>query len=113
MTLSPDLLDYVVFFETEPEWVHPGGWFLGARFTTQRSADRVTVTLAPDDQEFSIDWWQQGVLRVSLKTVMTAHWEILATQGKESLLVTYGQSHLKLCELQLKPHVRVDLVATW
>jgi hypothetical protein len=28
MADRPELLDYIVFFEVEPEWVHPGGLVL-------------------------------------------------------------------------------------
>lgn len=58
MSARPELLDYIVFFETEPVWVSPEGWYHGMRFEIQRGEDRVLATLAPDEGEFAVAWWQ-------------------------------------------------------
>jgi hypothetical protein len=111
--IKPELLDYVVFFETEPEWVHPEGWCYGARFSTQRGGDKVVATIAPDDMEFSFEWWQGGDSRVRLSSVMVNHWQIDSTDGREMLRVGFNDPRIQSCELQLKPHVRIEWHMQW
>lgn len=113
MADRPELLDHVVFFEVEPEWVHPEGWYYGARFRTQRGEDRIIATVAPDDAEFSFEWWQGDLLRVRLSSVMAVRWEFESTGACELLRVHINDDRVKFCELQLKPHVRIEWVMTW
>ena len=49
MEERPELLDYVVFFETEPDWIHPEGWYYGARFTTHRGTHKIVDTIGPHE----------------------------------------------------------------
>lgn len=111
--LRPELLDYVVFFETEPEWMHTEGWYYGARFNTQRGEDRVIATVAHDEAEFSFEWWQGGVLRARVEAVKANHWEIESEDGRELLRVGFHDARIKFCELQLKPHVRIEWCMQW
>lgn len=113
MPNTPPLLDFIAFFETEPEWLHPDGWFHGARFATRRGDDRIVATIAPDEGEFSLEWWQGDLLRTRVQSVMAVGWEIVSAGGKEQLRVTYNDERVKFCELQLKPHVQVDWSMTW
>ena len=111
--IKPELLDYVVFFEAEPEWVHPEGWYYGARFSAQRGEDRVVATIAHDEAEFSFEWWQSGDLRVRLSAVKVNRWEIEAAAGTELLRVGFNDERIQFCELQLKPHVRIEWCMRW
>lgn len=113
MADRPNLLDYIVFFETEPEWVNANGWYYGARFLTERGDDRVVATVAPDDMAFEFEWWQCGVCRARLRSVHAIKWEIETSPAREFLRVTYNDDHVKFCELQLKPHIRIDWAMTW
>jgi hypothetical protein len=113
MSERPELLDYVVFFETEPEWIHPQGWYYGARFKTHRGKDTVIATLAPDELEFSIEWWQDELLRVRLGSVMVNSWEIESNGHREVLRMAFNDERVKFCEVQLKPHVRIEWSMTW
>jgi hypothetical protein len=110
---APELLDYVVFFETEPEWIHPEGWYYGVRFKTYRGKDAVIATLAPDESEFSMEWWQDDLLRVCFRSVMIDSWQIESHDHKELLRLVFNDERVKFCEVQLKPHVRIDWVMTW
>lgn len=109
----PSLLDYVVFFETEPEWVADTGWYHGARFATQRGEDRVVVTIAPDELEFSLEWWQGDLLRVRLSAVMVNGWAIESSGPRELMRVSFNDDRVRFCELQLKPHVQLDWNMSW
>jgi hypothetical protein len=113
MADRPTLLDYVVFFETEPEWVHPDGWYYGARFSTRRGEDRVIATVAPDEMEFSFEWWQGELLRTRARSVMVSHWAIESAGATELLRVGFNDERVGFCELRLKPHVRVEWAMTW
>ena len=109
----PTLLDYVVFFETEPDWVNEQGWYYGARFSTQRGEDRIIATIAPDEMEFSFEWWQGEVCRLRFRSVLVNEWQIEASPQRELLRVSYNDDHVKFCELRLKPHVQIDFAMTW
>ncbi|KQV96266.1 MULTISPECIES: hypothetical protein [unclassified Roseateles] len=113
MTDRLELLDYVVFFETEPEWTHAEGWYYGARFATLRGDDRVVATVAPDDMEFAVEWWQGDLLRLRFSSVMAHTWHIESAGGREVLRVAFNDERIKFCELQLRPHVRVEWSMTW
>ncbi|RZJ07284.1 MAG: hypothetical protein EOP39_16785 [Rubrivivax sp.] len=110
----PQLLDYVVFFETEPEWLHPDGWFYGARFSTHRDEDRITVTVAPDNAEFSLAWWQADRLRLRLNAVFVTGWRLDPPGGAvERLCLTLSDDPFKSCILQLRPHLQIEFGDSW
>jgi len=109
----PELLDYVVFFETEPEWTHPDGWYYGARFAIRRGEDRIVATITPDEAEFSCEWWQGELLRLRFDSVMVNAWEIESAGGTELLRVSFNDPRLQFCELHLKPHVRIEWKMMW
>lgn len=113
MANRPELLDYVIFSETEPEWVNAEGWYYGARFLTVRGEDRVIATIGPDEAEFAFEWWQKGVCRIRVRSVRATQWEIESISGRELLRVTYHDESVRYCELQLKPHIQVDWAMTW
>jgi hypothetical protein len=49
---TPDLLDYVAFFEVEPTILDAEvGWTCGAQFDSVRGEDRIRVVVAPSDGE--------------------------------------------------------------
>jgi hypothetical protein len=113
VTERPELLDYIVFFETEPEWVHPDGWYYGMRFVSVRGADRVVATLAPDEMAFEFHWWQDGLLRTRIKSVLAGGWR-LETEGQREWMEFHLQGeHETTWELQLKPHVQLLCSNTW
>ena len=91
METSPELLDYVVFFEAEPDWIHPEGWYFGARFTTRRGADKIVASVAPDDMEFSVEWWQDDFLRLRFSSVAASGWTIESIGPKELLRVSFSK----------------------
>lgn len=113
VTSRPELLDYIVFFEAEPVWVSPEGWYHGMRFEIQRGEDRVLATLAPDEGEFAVAWWQGERLRLRMSAVMLNSWEIETRGDRELLRVRPLQDHLKFCELQLRPYVQVEWCMAW
>ncbi|QIL71922.1 hypothetical protein G7048_17115 [Diaphorobacter sp. HDW4B] len=109
----PSFLDFVAFFETEPEWIHPDGWFLGARFVSRRGDDLIKATIAPDDMEFSCEWWQSGKLRFNVSAVLVNSWEIVTRSGQELLRITFNDERQRFCVLQLKPDVQLEWRMTW
>lgn len=109
----PELLDYIVLFEAEPEWTHPQGWYYGARFAISRGEDRIVATIAPDEGEFSCEWRQGDLLRLRFAAVMASAWAIESAGGTELLRVSFNDTRIRWCELQLKPHVRVEWHMDW
>lgn len=110
---GPELLDFVVLFEAEPEWVHPNGWFYGARFNWVRKQDRIVVTIAPDELEFSLDWWQAGVQRIRLRVVRVNGWAIARSPTFEGLDLRVGGEQVSRLSVQLSPTVQIDWEMTW
>jgi hypothetical protein len=103
-----DLLDFRAFFDVEPEWVHAGGWPYGARFRVLRGDDILIATVAPDEGAFDLRWTQGPLERLSFRSVMVAGWEFLRpARGFEALRLTYGDPHVRRCELRLSPAVSV------
>lgn len=113
MSDKPDLLNYIEFFEAEPEWVHEMGWFYGARFVTTRGQDTVIATVAPDEAEFSLEWHQEGRCLMKFKLVMVTEWLIQTRNGKEQLILKTASDREALCIVTLKPEVAVELEAQW
>ena len=71
------------------------------------------VIIAPDEMEFSVQWWQDSQLRVRFSSVSVNGWTLEAAESKELLRVSFNDERVKFCELQLKPHVRVEWAMTW
>lgn len=109
----PSLIDFVALFETEPEWVHPEGWHLGAHFVTSRGDDHISATIALDDMEFSCEWRQAGKIRFQVSAVLVCAWEIESSGGREALRIVFNDPRQRLCVLQLKPHVQLEWRMTW
>lgn len=113
MKSRPELLDYIAFFEAEPEWLHVDGWYYGARFVTVRGEDKVVATIAPDEAELEIEWWQRDSLRLHFRAVLVIDWEIQSSAQVELMRVAFRDDRMRYCELQLKPYVRVDWEMSW
>lgn len=109
---QPELLDYVVFFEAEPAWVHPDGWYYGARFMTQRGEDRVVATLAPVEAEWAFAWWQGEQLRLKFDAVMASGWQLERTPQRELLRLVLDGGRTAI-EVQLKPRICVEWRMAW
>ena len=63
--------------------------------------------------EFFVQWWQEDQLRVRFSSVAAIGWTIETSGSKELLRVSFNDERVKFCELQLKPHVRVEWAMTW
>lgn len=118
MNSSPDLIDYVAFFEVEPDWVHASGWYYGARFSISRGDDQLVVTIAPDESVLSLAWSQSERRRLNLELKMVVGWEIERRENDEHLLLRINTGPQALCSveyclLRLKPSVHVDWRMGW
>ena len=113
MSTNPELLDFIVFFESDPEWIHDLGWFYGARFVASRGPDTLIATVAPDDAEFTLEWRQGERKLMHFKLVMVTEW-LLETRGaKEQLVLKAALDRELFCVLTLKPEVNVHLEFQW
>ena len=108
-----ELLSFITFFESEPDWIHDMGWFYGARFITTRGPDTVIATVAPDDAVFSLGWHQANRILMKFKLVMVTDWIFQTINGKEQLFLKVTSDRETLCVITLKPEVAVDLEALW
>lgn len=113
MSGSYDLDNYIVFFESEPEWVHEMGWFYGARFSIANGQDIVLATIAPDEGEFSLEWHQAGRCLMKLKLVMVEEWLLQRVRDKEQLLLKARLDRKTLCVVTLRPEIAVELEVEW
>jgi hypothetical protein len=113
MSNRPDILNYIEFFEAEPEWVHEMGWFYGARFVTTRGQDTIIATVAPDEPEFSLEWHQGSRCLMRFKLVKVTEWFIQNRNGKEQLILKTSSDRETLCIVTLKPEVAVEMEMCW
>lgn len=108
-----ELLDYIIFFESEPEWIHSDGWYYGMRFLIKEGNDSLLITLAPDEAELTLEWWQGKILRFKNQSVMATKWEIHSRHSQEWLWVEYSLERSIFCKIQLKPHIQIEWIMTW
>lgn len=114
MSDSPELTDYLAFFEAEPEVLAPDvGWYYGARFVSIRNSDRIVATIAPDEGEFSFRWWQSDVLRADFNLKGVVDWNLQCRPGKEVLFLKFQQPGIGYFSLQLKPEICFSWVTQW
>jgi hypothetical protein len=115
---GPGLDDYISFFEAEPEWIHPQGWFYGARFKTLRDGDELVVTIAPDEAELDAMWLQRGERKLSLVLKMVSGWQLERHGDSEYLIVRINTGPTAICGFdyclfRLKPRIEVECQMTW
>jgi hypothetical protein len=113
MSNKLELLSFIEFFESEPEWIHEMGWFYGARFITTRGSDTVIATVAPDEAEFFLEWHQADRTLMKLKLVMVTEWVFQTLNGKEQLFLKATSDREAICVITLKPEVAVNLEVLW
>jgi hypothetical protein len=114
MSDRPELLDYTIFFEAEPTILIPEiGWFVGAQFDSVRGESRIRAKVAPDEGEFSFQWWERELPRADLALQGVVDWIIDSKPGSESLLLKFHQQGIEYFIVQLKPHISVSCVVRW
>jgi len=114
MDTGQDLIDYLVFFEVEPEVLSPEvGWYYGAKFASVRGNDRIVAVIAPGDAEFSFRWWQGEILRADLNLKGVVEWRLECDTKKEVLRLKFEQAGIGHFALQLKPEICTSWVTTW
>ena len=110
--MTPSLLDYFTFFETEPVWMHEMGWFYGARFRVLRGEDQLDITIAPDEMECQLQWWQGERLLMSIQWVSVSEFLLINTVASEKILIKSAERCL-LGVLTLKPNIDLNIVMEW
>jgi hypothetical protein len=114
MTASPELVDYLAFFEAEPKLITPGTeWFYGVEFLSVRGPDKIIATVAPDEGEFSFKWWHDNKLHTDLKFARVVSWSIESKNDIELLVLKFDQPKIPYFILQLKPHICVCWQVSW
>ena len=114
MTITPELVDYLAFFEVEPRLITPGTeWYYGAEFVSVRGADKLIATIAPDDGEFSFKWWHANLMQAEIKLAGIAEWTIETDRGLERLILKFNEAKIPYFILQLKPHIFLSWVVAW
>lgn len=108
-----ELQDFVVLFESEPEWVHVRGWFYGARFRLKRGAETVCATVAPDEAEFSLEWYRGDRCLTKFNLVMVTEWQIERRDESETLILKCTGDRPVLCIVTLCPQFSVEIVSQW
>ena len=81
--MTSALLDHITLFEIEPVWMHEMGWFYGARFQVLRGEDQLDITIAPDEMEYQLQWWQGERLLMSIQWVSVSEFLLINTLASE------------------------------
>lgn len=110
--MTPNLLDYITFFEVEPVWLHEMGWFYGARFHVLRGEDQLEITIAPDEMECQIKWWQGERLLMDIQWVSVNEFQLINRLGMEKLLIKSAERCL-LVVLTLNPKIDLNIIMEW
>src|SRR3954468_24498864 len=114
MTATPDLLDFIGFFEAEPTLVDEEvGWTCGAQLDSVRGDSRIQAVIAPTEGEFSFKWWDQTGIRTDLSLQGVVDWILDFQPGKERLLLKLHQPGVEYFIVELKPHINVSCVVRW
>ncbi|WP_143751366.1 hypothetical protein [Collimonas sp. PA-H2] len=114
MSDRPELLDYLVFFESEPEILYPGtGWYCGSKFVSNRGDDHIVAVVAPDEGEFAFQWWQNDLLRADFNIAKVIEWNLECSSKREILFLKFGQDGNGFFSLQLKPTISVSWISPW
>lgn len=114
MDVRPELVDYLAFFEAEPEILDSEvGWYCGTRFISVRNDDRIVVVIAPEDGEFSFKWWQNGTLRADLNLKGVVDWRLEPNPKKEALYLGFHQPGIRFFSLRLRPAVCISWITEW
>lgn len=114
MAPSPDLVDYVAFFEAEPELITPGTeWYYGVEFSSVRGPDKIVAAVAPDEGEFAFRWWHKDILQADINLAGVVDWLIENIGGAERLVLKFSEPKTPFFILQLKPHICVTWRVSW
>ena len=114
MSNQPEYIDYLSFFEAEPEILDPEvGWLYGAKFVSVRGADQIVAVIAPGDGEFSFKWWQGETLRADLKLNGAIDWQLECNSQREALFLKFHQPGIGFFSLQLKPSISFTWLTQW
>lgn len=108
-----ELQDYVALFESEPEWVHEQGWFYGARFSLKRGGDFLSVTVAPDEAEFCLEWRQEKRRLAKFNLIMVTEWRIERRGDVEQLLLSCALEREVFCIVTLRPEIAIEMITRW
>ena len=114
MRSSPDLTDYLAFFEAEPNLITPGTeWYDGVRFEAARDGERIIAEIAPNEGEFSFKWWRGEALHFDVFLAGVTQWLFETKDNAERLVLKFEQPELPYFILQLRPHISVVWRASW
>jgi hypothetical protein len=114
MANNPELVDFLSFFESEPQLVTPGmEWYDGARFSSQRGEDKIVATVAPDEGEFSFQWWRGEKQHADIQLNGVAEWELETSANNERLVLKFNEPRIPFFILQLKPHISISWRVSW
>ena len=114
MAASPDIVDYLAFFESEPKLITPGTeWYYGVEFSSVRGPDKIAAAVAPDEGEFKFKWWRGGQLHADISLAGVVGWEIENKDSIERLVLKFEQPRFPFFILQLKPHICLTWRASW
>jgi hypothetical protein len=106
MADSPELIDYIAFFEAEPEILNPElGWCFGAKFVSIRGDNRIVAVIAPSCGKFSFMCWQSQNLLADLNLSSIVDWKLDRNSDKRVLFLEFNQPEIGFFSLQLKPEI--------
>ena len=114
MTASPELVDYLSFFEAEPRLITPGTeWYYGVEFVSVRGSNKIAASVAPDEGEFSFKWWHEDQLHADINLAGVVGCMIENKNNVERLVLKFDETKIPYFILQLKPQICVSWRVSW
>jgi hypothetical protein len=112
--ISPDIDDYIAFFEATPRILNPAdGWSCGAEFISTRGADSIMAVISPDKGRILFQWSRDGELLIDLILDGAIEWLIEKDNGIERLVLKFHDPGIAFFLLQLRPRIKVIGETNW
>src|SRR5690348_10052658 len=107
----PEQHELLSLFEAEPTLADPGvPWaYNSLRFETTRGRDHLVCEIEPGYEELRLNWSHDGAEIVRLDLRWVNGLTVESSDGRESLVGTFRDAHVKPVRLQLRPIVHL----TW
>jgi hypothetical protein len=110
----PDDLAVLSFFESEPRLLDPNvPWIYNTSiYETERDGYLVGLEISPSYSTLKVTLALAGRELAEAEVTAFTHIEIVLEDGKESLIVRFGESDASVLCLTLKPQVRISMFAS-
>jgi hypothetical protein len=109
MKTFPAEHELVSLFQSAPKLLDPGvPWeYNHVTFETSLDDNRVVCDIEPANEHLRIRWEEAGVELVNLDLSRVSGLAVVAERGREALVATFRDPHLKRLRFQIRPRLHL------